>query len=401
MMFGAPYKFFFIVLLLIATSLVGGCGQNQPVQQSVASKVKVIKVLQTDAPISYKYSGEVIGKGEVKVQSKIAGKVVEKFIHGGQTVAEGQELYKIDSRQYDIAILQAEAQLAKAQTNLDNAITELERDEMLYQAGAISEQTLTNQRATCKALRADVIANEAVLDKAREDLVDTVVYAPMSGRLAIDDVPIGTYVNPGSTTLVTIGAVDPIFVQFSISESEYLKFAGANARQERAERRAQQSQPSRPIITLTLADDTVYPYDGRFAEVDRSLEANTGTLTLRALFDNPDNILKPGMFAKITIEGITIPHAILVPERALQQLLGESFVLVAGADSKSQVRTVKLGEKIGSYYVVTDGLSPNDMVIVEGLTKLRDNMPLEITVVSANDMGFSLQPTDALFNADN
>ena len=395
-----PNKIFFTMIFFVITFIFVGCGQNQSVQQISASKVKIMKVIQTDVPITYKYSGEVIGKGEVKVQSKIAGKIVEKYIHGGQTVIEGQALYKIDSRQYEATILQAQAQLAKAQTNLNNALTELDRDERLFDAGAISEQILSNQRANCKALSADVAANEAMLIKAQEDLVDTIVYAPMSGRLAIDDIPIGTYVNPGNTTLVTIGSVDPIFVQFSISESEYLKFMNAEARQERAEQRANQTNSSRPIITLNLADDTVYPYDGRFAEVDSSLEANTGTLTLRALFDNPDNILKPGMFAKISIEGITIPNAILVPERAVQQLLGESFVLIANAENKSEVRTVKLGEKIGSYYVVTEGLKPNDMVVVEGLTKLRDNMPLEVTTVTPNDMGFSIQPKDKLFNAD-
>ena len=393
-------KIFLITIFFIMTVIFAGCGQNQTVQPISASKVKIMKVIQTDVPITYKYSGEVIGKGEVKVQSKIAGKIVEKYIHGGQTVTEGQALYKIDSRQYEAAILQAQAQLAKAQTNLNNALTELDRDERLFDAGAISEQILSNQRANCKALNADVAANEAMLIKAQEDLVDTIVYAPMSGRLAIDDIPIGTYVNPGNTTLVTIGSVDPIFVQFSISESEYLKFMSAEARQERAEQRANQTNSSRPIITLNLADDTVYPYDGRFAEVDRSLEANTGTLTFRTLFDNPDNILKPGMFAKISIEGITIPNAILVPERAVQQLLGESFVLIANAENKSEVRTVKLGEKIGSYYVVTEGLKANDMVIVEGLTKLRDNMPLEVTTVTPNDMGFSIQTKDKLFNAD-
>ena len=395
-----PNKILFTMIFFVITIIFVGCGQNQSVQQISASKVKIMKVIQTDVPITYKYSGEVIGKGEVKVQSKIAGKIVEKYIHGGQTVTEGQALYKIDSRQYEATILQAQAQLAKAQTNLNNALTELDRNERLFDAGAISEQVLSNQRANCKALSADVAANEAMLIKAQEDLVDTIVYAPMSGRLAIDDIPIGTYVNPGNTTLVTIGSVDPIFVQFSISESEYLKFMNAEARQERAEQRANQTNSSRPIITLNLADDTVYPYDGRFAEVDRSLEANTGTLTFRTLFDNPDNILKPGMFAKISIEGITIPNAILVPERAVQQLLGESFVLIANAENKSEVRTVKLGEKIGSYYVVTEGLKANDMVIVEGLTKLRDNMPLEVTTVTPNDMGFSIQTKDKLFNAD-
>ena len=388
-------KFFLVMIIIAMTFIFVGCGQDQPKQQQVsATKVKTMKVLKMDAPISYKYSGEVIGKGEVKVQSKIAGKIVEKYIRGGQSVTVGQALYKIDSRQYDAAILQAQAQLAKAQTNLNNALTELDRNERLFDAGAISEQVLTNQQANCNALRADVRANEAMLIKAQEDLVDTVVYAPMSGRLSIDDIPVGTYVNPGSTTLVTIGAVDPIFVQFSISESEYLKFANAE------ERSTQQNNSVRPEITLTLADGKIYPYDGRFAEADRSLTSGTGTLTIRTLFDNPDNILKPGMFANISITGLNIPNAILVPERAIQQLLGDTFVLVANAENKSEVKTVKLGEKIGSYYVITEGLKGDETIIVEGLSKLRDNIPLNPTEVTAADMGFSLESSNKLFDAD-
>ena len=389
-----PNKILFTMIFFVITVIFAGCGQNQPTQQVTPTKVKVMKVLQTDAPISYSYSGEVIGKGEVKVQSKIAGKIVEKYIRGGQDVTEGQALFKVDSRQYEIAILQAQAQLAKSQTNLDNALTELHRDELLFEDGAIAEQVLTNQRSNCKALRADVEANEAVLIKAQEDLVDTVIYAPMSGRLAIDDVAIGTYVNPGSTTLVTIGSVDPIFVQFSISESEYLKFANAESRQER------RNNGAKPIISLILADDKIYPYEGRFAEADRALTDSTGTLVLRTLFDNPDNLLVPGMFARIVIDGISIPNAILVPERAIQQLLGDTFVLVANAENKSEVKPVKLGEKIGSYYVITEGLKGNEMIIVEGLSKLRDNIPLNPNAVTAADMGFKLENSTKLFDAD-
>ena len=393
----SPSKFFIsmVILFVITTFIFAGCGQNQPVQQINASKVKVMKVIRTDAPISYEYSGQVIGKGEVKVQSKIAGRIVEKYIRGGQEVTEGQPLYKIDSRQYEAAVLQAQAQLSKTETNLNNARTELERDQRLFDAGAISEQVLTNQQVSVDAQMSEVAANEALLMKAREDLADTIVYAPMSGRLAIDDVAIGTYVNPGNTNLVTIGNVDPIFVQFSISETEYLKFMNSETHQERSSH-----QGNLLTISLSLADGTIYPYDGRFAEADRALTDNTGTLTMRTLFANPNNLLKPGMFARISITGINIPNALLVPERAIQQLLGESFVLIANADKKSEMRSVKLGEKIGSYYVVTEGLKANDMVIVEGLSKLRDNMPLEVTEVSASDMGFSMQSNDKLFNSD-
>ena len=389
----SPSKFFLTVIFFAMISIFAGCGQQQPPQQISATKVKVIPVLRSNAPMSYEYSGQVIGKGEVKVQSKIAGRIVEKYIRGGQNVTEGQPLYKIDSRQYEANVLQLQAQLAKSKINLSNERLELDRDQRLYDAGAISEQVLSNQQVKVNAMETDVMAAEASLSKAQEDLVDTVVYAPMSGRLAIDDLAIGTYVNPGSTTLVTIGNNDPIFVQFSISESEYLKFVNADKNRDK-------NPNQRPVISLTLADGTIYPYDGRFAEADRALTDNTGTLTLRTLFDNPDNLLVPGMFARIVIDGISVPNAILVPERAVQQLLGDTFVLAASAENKSEVKPVKLGEKVGSYYIITEGLKGNEMIIVEGLSKLRDNVPLNPTVVTAADMGFSLENSTKLFDAD-
>ena len=389
----SPSKFFLTVIFFVMISIFAGCGQQQPTQQISATKVKVIPVLRSNAPMSYEYSGQVIGKGEVKVQSKIAGRIVEKYIRGGQNVTEGQPLYKIDSRQYEANVLQLQAQLAKSKINLSNERLELDRDQRLYDAGAVSEQVLSNQQVKVNAMETDVMAAEASLSKAQEDLVDTVVYAPMSGRLAIDDLAIGTYVNPGSTTLVTIGNNDPIFVQFSISESEYLKFVNADKNRDK-------NPNQRPVISLTLADGTIYPYDGRFAEADRALTDNTGTLTLRTLFDNPDNLLVPGMFARIVIDGISVPNAILVPERAVQQLLGDTFVLAASAENKSEVKPVKLGEKVGSYYIITEGLKGNEMIIVEGLSKLRDNVPLNPTVVTAADMGFSLENSTKLFDAD-
>ena len=250
------YKMFIPMLIIFSVAFTG-CGQDQAKTQQVnATKVKIIKALKTDAPIQFEYSGQVIGKGEIKVQSKIAGKITDKFIRGGQNVEAGQPLYKIDSRQYEIAILQAEAQLAKARTNLNNAQTELERDEKLYSEGAISEQALTNQQTAVDAQRSDVALQQALLSKAQEDLSD--------------DVPIGTYVNPGSTNLVTISNVDPILVQISISESAYLKFV--NADRSRA--------TARPVISLNLADGSEYGYTGQYAESDNSMGDNTGTLVI-------------------------------------------------------------------------------------------------------------------------
>jgi len=376
--------------------LLAGCGGEDAenlTPEEYPTSVKAIKVLTTDAPITLSYSGQVVDRDEMQVQSKVNGTIVEKYVKGGQDVVEGQILFKIDDRQYKSAVLQAEANLAKSKTALAKERVDLQRDEELWQENAVSEQKLVNQRAAVKSQESEVKANEALLQKAKDDLADTIIYAPMSGRLGIDDVPVGSLATAGSTSLATIGVVDPVFVQFAVSEQEYLRLVRG---EEEAEKRGQ-AQPDIKI-SLTLADGSRYPYLGEFAEYDRTMGNSTGSLTIRTLFKNPNSLLVPGMYARVEITGLEIPNAMLVPERALQQLLGETLVIVAQSDNKSAIRKIELGEKIGSYYVVKSGLKADDWVVVEGLTNLRDGMPLEVTQVTAKDMGFSFTPSGEIFD---
>ena len=388
----------FPAIICAAALLLTGCGGEDTESQAsedFPTRVKAIKVLQTDAPLNLSYSGQVVDRDEMQVQSKVTGSVVEKYVKGGQDVYEGQMLFKIDDRQYSSAVLQAEANLAKSKTALAKERVDLQRDEELWRSNAISEQTLANQRAAVESQLSEVEANEAMLQKAKDDLADTIVYAPMSGRLGIDDVPVGTLATAGSTPLATIGLVDPVFVQFAVSEQEYLRIS-------RGEKQSNANGIPAPNfrISLTLADGSSYPYYGEFAEYDRTLGNETGTLTIRTIFKNPDSLLVPGMYARVEITGLKIPGALLVPERALQQLLGETMVIVAQSDNTSAVRKVTLGEKIGSYYVVKSGLKADDWVVVEGLTNLRDGMPLEVTQVTAKDMDFSFNPSAEVFDVE-
>lgn len=388
----------FPAIICAAALLLTGCGGEDTESQATEdfpTRVKAIKVLQTDAPLNLSYSGQVVDRDEMQVQSKVTGSVVEKYVKGGQDVYEGQMLFKIDDRQYSSAVLQAEANLAKSKTALAKERVDLQRDEELWRANAISEQTLVNQRAAVESQVSEVEANEAMLQKAKDDLADTIVYAPMSGRLGIDDVPVGTLATAGSTPLATIGLVDPVFVQFAVSEQEYLRIS-------RGEQQSNANGIPAPNvrISLTLADGSSYPYYGEFAEYDRTLGNETGTLTIRTTFRNPESLLVPGMYARVEITGLKIPGALLVPERALQQLLGETMVIVAQSDNTSAVRKVTLGEKIGSYYVVKSGLKADDWVVVEGLTNLRDGMPLEVTQVTAKDMDFSFNPSAEVFDVE-
>lgn len=381
-----------------AALLISGCGGEETEEPSLAdypTRVKAVKVLTTDAPLTLSYSGQVVDRDEMKVQSKVSGTVVEKYVRGGQEVVEGQALFKIDDRQYQSAVLQAQANLAQSKTNLAKERIDLQRDEELFEANAISEQTLVNQRAAVESQEAGVAANEAILQKAKDDLADTIVYAPMSGRLGIDDVAVGTLATAGNTPLATIGIVDPVFVQFAVSEQEYLRLARAETGPN-----ASDSPDPNLKISLKLADGSSYPYYGEFAEYDRTMGNETGSLTIRTVFRNPDALLVPGMYARVEVTGLKIQNAMLVPERALQQLLGETMVIVARSDNTSAVRKITLGEKIGSYYIVKSGLKADDWVIVEGLTFLRDGMPLEVTQVTAKDMGFSFKPDEKIFDVE-
>lgn len=387
-MFGIKKSVFALISVLVCSILMAGCGGGQQ-SGTRATQVKAMNVLQQDTPLTHVYAGQIVGTDEVNIQSRVSGNIVEKYVQGGQLVTAGQPLYRIDDRQYRSAVLQAQATLAQSEATLNNARMDLSRYEQLYADAAISEQTLTTQRAQVSAYEAAAAANAALLRQAQENLDDTTVYAPMTGQLSVNDVGVGTFVSAGTTTLVSMGTSNPIYAQFSLSENEYLNFV---------EQAAQQSGIGGVIVQLTLSNGSKYPLTGHIATADRALATNTGTLTLKALFDNPDGLLLPGMFARVSLIGDTIPNALLVPERAVQQLLGKSFVMVVSDGNKAAARTVTLGDKVGSYYVIKDGIDASDIVVVEGLTTLQEGGDLAVTMVTPDEMGFSIDGDDSDFN---
>ena len=387
-MFGIKKSVFALISVLVCSILMAGCGGGQQ-SGTRATQVKAMNVLQQDTPLTHVYAGQIVGTDEVNIQSRVSGNIVEKYVQGGQLVTAGQPLYRIDDRQYRSAVLQAQATLAQSEATLNNARMDLSRYEQLYADAAISEQTLTTQRAQVSVYEAAAAANAALLRQAQENLDDTTVYAPMTGQLSVNDVGVGTFVSAGTTTLVSMGTSNPIYAQFSLSENEYLNFV---------EQAAQQSGIGGVIVQLTLSNGSKYPLTGHIATADRALATNTGTLTLKALFDNPDGLLLPGMFARVSLIGDTIPNALLVPERAVQQLLGKSFVMVVGDGNKAAARTVTLGDKVGSYYVIKDGIDASDIVVVEGLTTLQEGGDLAVTMVTPDEMGFSIDGDNSDFN---
>lgn len=369
-----------IAISMLATTL--GCGNNQQAMQGgKAVAVKAMPVIQRDTPMSYEYAGQVQAKNEVKIQARVSGNIVEKLVNGGDIVHKGQPLFRIDQRQYQSTLNSAQANLAQAEATLSNTQLDRARYEQLVANDALAVQTLTAQQSTERQNAAAVEYNRANVQKAADDLNDTLIVSPVDGRMDVNDLSVGTYVTAGSTTLATVSSTDPVFVQFSMSENEYLQLAGNS--------QGGIGNGWGNNVGLTLSNGSAYPVNGKVEQVDRSLSNNSGTLTLKASFGNPDSILIPGMFGRVKITGETVPGAILIPQRAVQQLLEKTFVIVVGEDNKAESREVQLGSKVGSYYIVKSGVTAADKVVVEGLTKIQNGIALDVTEVTPEELQLS------------
>lgn len=361
---------------------LGGCGNSEKTAAAGAN-VKVMKVLKQDVSGSHEYSGQVKAVDAVSVKPRISGSITEKYFTSGQFVSQGDPLYKIDDRQYRSAVLSASSNVEKAQTTLNNSIIDLNRYQSLADSGAISEQTLTTQQATVDNNQSNLQDMEALLEQAKENLDDTVVRAPISGKLSINEVGTGNYVTAGNTELVSIGSVQPIYVQFAISENEFLSAQDSGSHNDG-------ENMTIPTASLTLSNGTKIDETSTNYIIDREVESSTGTITIKALFNNTDHKLLPGMFARVKVTGAPQKDALLVPEKAIQQVLDKSYVIVCGKDNKSETKIVTLGDKVGSYYVVKSGITADDMVVVEGLTNLKAGQELSPTTVTGDDLGLSL-----------
>lgn len=372
-----------VASVALASALLTGCGGDEEAGAPEARpvQVKVMQALRQDTPLSLEYAGQVKGVNDVIVKARVSGNIIDKMANGGDYVQAGQPLFRIDSRQYESQLFTAQANYGQAMANLNIAKVDLARYEQLLKAEAISQQVYDNQLASVDALDAAAGAAAAQVKLAQENLDDTVIYAPMPGKLAVDDVSVGTYAVAGNTPLVTIGVDDPIFVQFSLSENEYLRYANMD--------RQADTNLANVEVHVSLSDGTVYPIPGHIVQIDRSINDNSGSVLVKAVFDNPEGLLVPGMFARAKIVGDVAKSAVLVPQRAVQQLLGKSFVMVVDGD-KSKAVNIELGEKVGSYYIVTKGLVGAEDIVVEGLTTLAEGMPLQVTRVTPKDMGFDV-----------
>ena len=340
---------------------VAGCAKKQQQQGGQAVLVKTMQVITRDTPIVYDYTGFVEATQETELKAQVSGQITGKYFKGGDTVAAGQALYSIDGRTYQANVLNAQAGLANARASLANAAIDAERYTKLYAQNAVSKQALDNAIMQRDQARAAVSANEAILQNAQIDLSETNVRAPFGGRVDTNSLEIGNYVVAGQTVLTKLSNTDPIFIQFSIAEPEYLTLAATNT----------EGGAALDNLTAVLSDGSTYDLKGSVTEVNRGINDTTGTLAIKATFDNPNRKLLPGMFAHIQAQGGVRENALLIPQRSVTELLYKKFVYIVGNDNKITMKEVQLGPNVGRLVMVNSGLNGDETLVVEGTSKVK------------------------------
>lgn len=355
---------------------IAGCSKNEQ-PQAAAVAVKSMQVIKRDTPLVYDYTGFVEAQQEMNLVSQVSGQITGKYFNGGETVQAGQVLYSIDPRTYQANMLNAQANLANAKATLANAAMDAERYTRLYEQSAVSKQTMDNAIMQRDQAQASVNAMEALLRNAEIDMQETSVVAPFTGRIDTTALEVGNYATAGQTVLATISNTDPVFVKFSVAEPEYLKLSSAHDNN---------GQASLENLSIILSDGSTYELKGKVAEVNRGISDNTGTLTIRALFDNPQHKLLPGMFAHVQAIGGIRENALLIPQRAVVELMYKKFVYVIGDDNKVNMKEITVGPIVGRMYMVESGLDGSENIVVEGTGKLRQGSQVTAEPMTEADL---------------
>ena len=389
-----------------------GQSKTQETAQAVAlPEVEVVQVAQQDVPIYSEWIGTLDGMVNATIRAQVTGYLLKQHYTEGALVKQGQLLFEIDPRPLQAVLDQAKGELAKAQGQLAQAQgqlaqahaqlaqahaqqgkTQLDVDRFtpLAQAQAITAQELDNAVQSNLAAKAQVEAAKAGIDTAKAAIVAakagveaakavvataalnlgfTRILSPIDGITGIAKAQVGDLLSPSSGTLTTVSTVDPIKVYFTASEQAYLNFVRQNPTV--AERDA---ATKRLELELVLADGALYGHKGTFFFADREVSVQTGAIRVAGLFPNPGNVLRPGQYGRVRAVTSRQEGALLVPQRAVTELQGSYQVAVVDRENTINIRTVKVGERVGTMWIITEGVHPGERVVVEGVQKVRPGM---------------------------
>jgi membrane fusion protein (multidrug efflux system) len=363
------------ILLIGATGLFYLASCKGPAQKSAMvmppTPVSVVPATTGNAVYYDKYPATVVALNQVELRAQVSGYITGIFFKEGEVVQKGKPLYEIDRRKYEAAYRQAEASIASAKANLTKAQKDADRYHKLAEQDAIARQTLDNADAALDVSRSQLAAAEASLLAARTDLDYSIIRAPFTGRIGISQVKLGAQVSQGTTLLNTMSSENPIAVDFVVNETDIARFSAMQGKA---------VTPGDSTFRLQLPSGKAYSEPGRIAVVDRGVDNLTATIKVRIEFNNPKGELKEGMSGVMQVLNEESGERVIIPYKSVVEQMGEFFVFVA-KDSVAEQRKVHLGPRLRDRIVVMDGVQQGDLIVTEGLNRLRDGGKIDTTTV--------------------
>ena len=358
-------------LTLICSLLLISCSEPPKQAPAMLPAVKVTEVIQQDVSVFEEWVGTLDGMVNATINAQVTGYLIKQNYKEGDFVKKDQLLYEIDPRTFQAALAQAKATKAQQQAVLQTNQLALNRIKRLLPEKAVSVLDRDNAVGAVATANAQVVAAQAAVDTAQLNLGFTKIYSPISGIAGVSKIQLGDLVGPGSANneLTTVSQVDPIRAYIGLSESQYLHFV---------EKRQNGDSKSSVSLELKLADNSVYPHSGKFFFAGRAVDVSTGTIKIAALFPNTDNILRPGMYARIRAN-VDTESGLLVPQVAVMQLQTATQLAVVNKEDKVEMRTVTLGRSSGKLVIIKEGVKLGERVIAEGGQKVREGMKVQPT----------------------
>ena len=338
--------------------------------------VEVMEIKTEAVPLTTTLIGQLDSPQNVEVRARVEGFVDKMLFTEGKEVKQGDLLFQLDKKPFLERLSAANGGLAEANAALNKYRADVARLAPLYEKRAIPKQDLDNAEASVLVGEAGVVTATARVESAQIDLGYCDITAPTTGLIGAKQVSIGELVGKGEPTLMaTISTLDPIWFYCNVSEVEYLQ---ARAKSKHTGREVEDVP-----LTLILSNGTEHSDPGKFVFIDRAVDVKTGTLRVRAEFPNKDKLLRPGMFSRVRVNLGARPDCITVPERAIVALQGKTFVWVVGSDGKVSQRPVTTGEQVGSIFIINEGLKAGEKIVVEGVNKLREGIPVNTSAPAA------------------
>ena len=344
--------------------LMAGCEKKEEAPKTGPPEVLVAEVAQQNVPIFQEWVAQLTGPVNADITPKVQGYLLKQNYQNGYFVKKGELLFELDPRQYQAALEHAQADVDVALAGLSEADNNVARDTPLAAQNAIPQKQLDTDISQQAARKAQVEAAKAALDNAKLNLAWTKVYSPIDGIAGNSNSQIGDLVGTTSK-MATVSQVNPIWANFNISESDYLASAAKISAFIRSGR------PANVPVNYIQANGEVYPHGGRVTQVNRQVASGTGTVQITAEFPNPDAILRPGGFGMIRMQTSDNPNALLVPQPAVIEVQSLYQVIVVSSDNKATFRPVKVGDRVGPNWIITDGLKPGERVVAEGILKIQ------------------------------